>query len=312
MVCFDDGEVPILVLLDEPEAALHRIAESHAAEGLAELAHRGACVVAATHSPALLNRPEANVVHVTRSGETTQTHRLDIADRTNLSELGLAPSDLLGRLRNLLLVEGHHDELIFRGLIGDRLEASYTELLTLGGGAKLKHIVESDFLFRFTDARVIVVLDNLSAAHLQSIWKYSLDLREQFGIEDAVKYVIDSLPGRVDGQTHSENLYIRAFLKAALELGQQNRIVPMGVSEPDIQHYLPVGLFAPGYSWQELYDTFQREIVRTDAIKRYKNYKGWLEREFGADFSDGVIKRAIQTMASIPPDIEAVAKVCES
>ncbi len=60
---------PQVVLLDEPEAGLHRTAEAHMAEGLSALAHNqpGTYVIAATHTPMLLDDPSSAVVEVKRT-----------------------------------------------------------------------------------------------------------------------------------------------------------------------------------------------------------------------------------------------------
>jgi hypothetical protein len=58
------------VIVDEPEAALHRAAEAHMAQGLAALAsHSDFYLVVATHSPHILNLTSAHVQRVHREAE---------------------------------------------------------------------------------------------------------------------------------------------------------------------------------------------------------------------------------------------------
>lgn len=300
-----------LIILDEPEAALHRLAEAHTARGLKLLSDRKAMVVAATHSPALLNLQDANVIHVARTPPWTETHLLDATGRESLSELGMSPSDLLGQLRNIVLVEGRHDEIVLEGLIGERLQASRSELLVLRGGSKLKHLAESAFLFKFTDARVVVVLDNLDYRHVKKIWDGALTIARLRTADEAIAHVINGLPGRVNGESRAENIFLREFLSAALKLGRGDRIFPVGLTEPDIQHYLPVEHFVPGRTWSSLYAEYQ-SINKDDATRgSYKNYKDWLEKTFNASFSDNDFHRAVSAVTQIPGDIAAVAALCE-
>lgn len=91
---------PIITMIDEPEAALHRAAESQMAGSLVSLAEDPRqIIITATHSPELLDTPAAHVIEVQRGGGMlpgrSLVQTLDLADRDSLNRLGLAPSDLL-------------------------------------------------------------------------------------------------------------------------------------------------------------------------------------------------------------------------
>jgi len=58
---------PVLTLLDEPEGALHRAAEAHMARSLRRrAADPRKWILAATHSPELLDAPDARITEVAR------------------------------------------------------------------------------------------------------------------------------------------------------------------------------------------------------------------------------------------------------
>jgi predicted ATPase len=308
-----DSDGTTFVTLDEPESALHRAAEAHAARGIKTLAsYERVTVLAATHSPELLNLEDVNLLQVSKSGNRTTVRGLGQVERRSLQELGLRPSDMLALVKTILLVEGHHDELVLQELIGDRLERSRTLVLPLRGGSKLKHVIESNFLFEFTDARIVVMLDNLRAAHLRNVWRSAIETADGQSPAEAIALIVDAFPGKVDNQTRSENIYIREFLSAALKLGLEQRIYPLGLDEPDIEFYLPIEFFVPKAeaSWHQLKGSYESQSYDPEFRQKYRNYKDWLTKAYGADFSDAAFREACLA-APIPPDIEAVANLCE-
>jgi hypothetical protein len=80
-------------------------------------------------------------------------------------------SDLLRRQRVILLVEGLHDQIVLEGLLGDELRRSRVHMVPIRGGRQLPAALESQLLFDFTDALIVPVLDNLSAEHVNDVWR---------------------------------------------------------------------------------------------------------------------------------------------
>ena len=159
-----------LVILDEPEAALHRAAEAHMAGGIAELASDGrARFVLSTHSPELLDsRAGARYLVRRRSPD----HEGELVPFTGaalhaMEELGLNPSDLLRRTRGFMLVEGEHDVAALTGWFADEFTDLGVEVLPLRGASKLKTVLDSRFLFEYTEAVLFPLLDAtwISTAH---------------------------------------------------------------------------------------------------------------------------------------------------
>lgn len=54
--------------------------------------------------------------------------------RENLELLGLKPADVFQIYRVFLIVEGHHEEVILKNLLGDELEDARTLILPMRGG----------------------------------------------------------------------------------------------------------------------------------------------------------------------------------
>jgi len=68
------------------------------------------------------------------------------------ADLGLNPSDMLRRTKGIILVEGEHDLEILLGALGSELDRLGVTVLPTRGGSKLKTVVDSRFLYEFTDA----------------------------------------------------------------------------------------------------------------------------------------------------------------
>lgn len=260
------------VIIDEPEAALHRAAESHMADGLSALvSHSDFYMVIATHSPHILNLGAASVHRVHRSEtlafdlsedeETgnsrgnvlvsmTKTTPLQYVERNDLELLGLQPSDLLNRVKTYLLIEGRHDEMIIGHFLHDTLQQCRAELLPLRGATQLPFALHSRLLYDFTDASIVTVIDNLSPTHVQSTWAEAQSLAITEGTQRAGEYLRHQLPA---SKEHIENKFLREFLSRALEMGVESRVTPYPLSKRDILMYLPVDALIPrATSWDQI------------------------------------------------------------
>lgn len=110
---------PALLCIDEPEAGLHRLVEQALPQRLVDLCSAGGTsVLAATHSPALLDARSIGLVHAQRTGTAaTSLVSLEVGvGRQLLDEeahrLGIPVSDLIAMTRVAVLVEGSHDECV--------------------------------------------------------------------------------------------------------------------------------------------------------------------------------------------------------
>lgn len=282
-----------LIMIDEPETALHRAAERHMAAGLDGMTVLGPQVVVATHSPELLNRPEARLVHVRRAldGATTANQMVDTNLEASVAELGMLPSDLIGMYRVFLLVEGEHDEIVVRALLGEVLDSARVKIIPMRGGSKLPSTIESRVLFDMTDAHVVAMLDNVKAGDIETVWQQA---EERYLTADAAA-AIAYLSTQFKDRKGEEFRWIGEWLSRALNLGVGERLTPFGLAEADIIEYLPVELLAPkaeGKSWADLRAEFESQ--------KNKNFKDWLGRKYKADTSVDNIKRAAAALTEVP------------
>lgn len=297
-----DGATSALIEFhDEPEAALHRAAEAHMADAIyAHAARPNRHVFVATHSPELLNQPDAHVFEVRkRFGEPSKVVAFTATDRDDLEELGLLPSDLLRRQKAFLLVEGEHDELLLKAFIGPELAHLRVEILPLRGAVNLPTTIESRLLYDFTDAQVIALVDNVEGAEIRDAWNAATSMAKTDGAAAAGDLLRSSL-----GSSTTERQWLAQWLSRALELGREGRVMPYGLTEPDILHYLPVQCFVPqATSWGDL-----RAEHRTNMTDNKhglpKDFKKWLSRKFDTNFDVPTIASAVVSAPDTPAEIE--------
>jgi energy-coupling factor transporter ATP-binding protein EcfA2 len=282
-----------VMLLDEPEAALHTLAQHHLARGLAkDAAHL--YVIAATHSSALLGAPDSRLFHVARDETgSVQVNELprEVLDPLRAGDLGLDPTELLQLVRVFVVVEGAHDEAVINGLVADELRQLSARVLPLGGAVHAPGLVDSRVLFDFTDASVLVVLDNVDAALAGTCWERA---RDQASRGDTRSAVAELSPLQ---QATREMRWMYDFARRAIESKQEERIGLFGFAQKDILEYLPVTEFVPdANSWEELINQWGHRGT----------FKDFLRQEKGATLSVRRIKNVIQRLDHVPADIALV------
>lgn len=295
-------DLPLFIILDEPEAHLHRSAEQHMASGLLRWAELlDAYIVVASHSPELLDLPDSIVLQVGRDHETeaNAVQPLPAPTIETMAQFGLRPSDLLRRQRIFLLVEGAHDQIVVNKLIGDELHAARVEVLPIRGARQLPATVDSQFLFRFTDAHIIVMLDAVDEAKVRDVWSRAVEVAD--GDRDAARQILhNGLP-----RTEAELRWLGEFLSEAIGQGFHNRITPFGLSARDILEYLPVDkLVHGGKSWDQLHAEF--------ATSGAKSFKPWLSKTKAANLTHDEIRDAAQALDRVPHEFVTLANLCRS
>jgi hypothetical protein len=290
-----------LVIIDEPEAALHARAERHLVAGLRELSVRlDAPVVVATHSAAMLNAQDFRLHHVDRDADGLIVARaMPSAIRRELDILGLDAADALQLTRVFLVVEGHHDQLIFEHLLGDELDAERAVVIPMHGATHLNDVLDSQMIFEFTSAAALIVLDNIEGARAKSVCEEVHELTRAGNPEGAEQVLNERLSGKRSG----EERFLRQFLSKAVATGRFDRVSAASLVEADILEYLPVDALVPGAtSWGELHERH--------AQHRGTQFKPWLIAEHGADLSDSSLLAAIERMDEVPHDFVMVLEEC--
>lgn len=292
---------PQVILLDEPESALHPQAVRHLVIGLKRLSERfGTAVVVASHSPELLRDPQLVLHHVSRDSHgRTQVTPMPSSLRDNLDSLGLDPSDLLQQTRLFLLVEGRHDEIVLNTLLGDELAAARVTVLPIRGGRQLASTVDSQLIFDFTQATVVALLDNLAAERISLIWDRALDIANGQSADAAVAFVLKDMNGKT-----AEEKFLREFCVKALRQSAAHRITVLGLEKGDIIEYLDCPTLVPGQtSWARLRHEHQHHAGQA--------FKAWLEQAHRASFTDQQVEAAALALDTIPDDLSDLLQRCQ-
>jgi energy-coupling factor transporter ATP-binding protein EcfA2 len=298
-----------IMLLDEPELALHSLAEQHMARALPTLAEEmNTQLIVASHSADLLNQSMNRLVHVRRgTSGITEMATLDMAiGSLPFDDLGIKPSDLLQLRRVFLLVEGEHDRLVFGRLLGEKFTELGVDLLAFRGGAQLAHVIDSQFLFMFTDARVIIVLDNLRAEPIGQLWS---EVRERLATGDLLgaRRPLERL-GR-----EGEEGFLKEFGMRAVEESRADRIEVFGLSKRDIICYLPIQAVVPSaLSWQEVEARYEKKYPPgSQRQPDHMNFKRWLRSAYGVRITLPVIRAAIDSLDAVPNEFVDLLRLCQ-
>jgi hypothetical protein len=281
------------LVIDEPESALHITAQQYLVGGLRWLTEeRNIQLFIATHSPIFMNYQNGKLFEIRKEIFGSKVYELNNNLRESMYELGLEPVDLLRQISTFLIVEGQHELDIFQELFNEELINKKVHLLPLRGATNLSSIVNSSFIFDFSNAKISIILDNLEIDEVQKIWKEAIQMTDRNELDEAKKFILRKLPAG----DRIENKFLREFMNRVLEENLTERIELFGMSKKDIIEYLPSDYFITGSNWGSLTQEFKGQ-------KEEKDFKKWLGKKYKADFSSENIRKAVQEMDSIHPDL---------
>jgi energy-coupling factor transporter ATP-binding protein EcfA2 len=290
-------DLPVVLILDEPERSLHPAAVEQLAESLKDsyghdLANENVLVspVVATHAPAFLNSADIRFHVVRRSDGTIDLRAIefDSLDRPEdlAAELGCTVADLLNMVTRWVIVEGEHDAALVKTVFATTLRERRWQVFAMRGARNAAAAVNSRFLLDFSRADICIVLDHIGDTAME-LWFAA----HSAGLEGRTSEATRLLEQLAD-HPGNEIRYLSEAAKEALGRNQLHRIRAVGLEKPDILAYLDpadLGLLA---SWEDL----RREFARTHrGPKSGSDWKKWL-RDRGAKINTGSIERAARRM----------------
>lgn len=301
--------VSSLTLIDEPEAGLHPLAVSQIGEALGGRARMmQEAVVVTTHSPQILKASTNQVFEVFRAPfGSVQARQLPSLSEVQPEELGMSVEDILLLYRVVLIVEGQHDEVVLRELIGARLDRQGVLMLPLHGARGAKSLADAALLARMLSAPIVVLFDNDQSGHLDRFWN---DLRALSPDEpDRIDELVKALPPEKE---FPERAYISSLARELHALRQVDRFLVQGLSLPDIIEYLPVEEFvSKAGSWDKLRTDHAGLSMATEKEKRrggfQRDFKAWLAKQHDASFSDSSLRAACATLTATPEEFVDLA-----
>ena len=307
----------LVIVIDEPEAGLHPTAIDRLSRGLQELAETlKVHFVVATHSPNVLRVVQAASgtiahAHVNLAGNRV-FQAINTAELTTFAEdLGMNSVDLLQMTSTFLLVEGEHDRIVINNLIGEEIRRSGVVTTPLRGALKVSQIVDSDLVWRFTDARLVLVLDSLDADQMSGIVAEAKRLLAEGDGRGAIDALDPLKRDRTSkGKTERDALY--ELLRAAVAANRIDRLEIFGLSEPDIIDYFhprELGPVSPdseyfGLGRREAWDALHSRYMNTPRRDRKDlGFKSWAVDILGVGSNPSdILSKASANLDRIPED----------
>lgn len=287
-----ESESPIsLLVLDEPESGLNRTGEDYMASGFADLAKNGINSLVASHSPSFLNIGEVTINLVEISNVGTTIKPLKIVDVHNLSALGLRPGDLLQMYKVFWLVEGEHELAVFEELFRHELEKYKIKILPLRGVKSLASVADSSMLFEYTNAKILVTVDNVQNSKLTSAWALAKDSLMD---KQPQNKVIAELQRNLNEKTYEVKNLLQ-LMTSSLISGNWNRLEFSSLTKKDLIEYFAPEAFDLKSDWTSLRRNFKSQ-------NEYSDFKEFLRAINGAHISTKKIVEACKVLDAIDPD----------
>ena len=280
-------------LIDEPEQALHVAAQHHLLRGLRSIAMGfGMPLVVTTHLPVFLSDPDVRLLHVYRD-ETghTQSELMTTPLEQTAERLGLHPPDLLQMHRVMILVEGEHDNAVLETLLSSELERARAHVLKLRGTHHLMSLVDAQFLHKFSDAHLVVVVDRLHRDIVDS-WEKA----KRFAKSGDVSAGLKELRRLNRKQISKESRAVIEFAEGILSNGFSHRLHFHPLKEPDVIYYLPAQALVPGETWTSL----KRQWDGRNSIKK------WIAENKGVHITTENVRKAAEQIDHVPDDFVAL------
>jgi hypothetical protein len=280
--------------VDEPELGLHPDAQRYMAAGLNLAALFNRCtILAATHSPALLSHPAIRVHYVDRSSGLAELRPLPSLLREDPPP-GLAPPDLLQFVRSYVVVETADEAAIITTLISDQLDKIGAKVVAVGGVRPVQPIPDSQLIFDYTSANVVVVVDHARSDELRAAWK---TVKESAGPDR--DETLRKLQELTEAGTGNEQLLGEVCLRA-VQRGHERRLDLFAFQRTDIIEHLPVSEFAPVGDWDVVEQSWPGDIP----------FREWIRQEYGAQIDAERLAEVAGRLDSIPDDYLELLALC--
>ncbi len=284
------------MLIDDIELGLNRQAESSLARLLPELTSnpkkesliQNRLIFVSTQSPEVMLAKGANVL-LFSEGEIRPLQNLS----GDLDRFGLRPVDIFGSLSAFVVVEGEHDEAFLSALDVGQQDLDRVSVVKGRGAKNFPGIFDTQILFKFTQAPILVVVDNFRTSAVSKLVDKFRNLEpNSSNVAEFKSKLTKHLPHWQSG----ENRFIGDLLLNAFEHSQLQRLNIFGLSKPDIIMYLPESAFGLGETWDLLHSRWSSE-------KSQLTFKDWLRIRYGARISTPKIATAARQLTQLDEDL---------
>jgi len=282
-VRLEPADAPGVYVIDEPEAHLHPAAIASVRAWLEDLAGTATPVLAATHSPMLLDTDShlaTRVLVLPGDGGTELQALTGIMDGRlagAASELGITKGDLLLMTRLAVFVEGPHDVIVLDEWFGNELRDAGIRVFPAHGGDNFQELVT-------TQPGVV-----------------GSEIIDAMGIRIAV--ISDRSPNRVGPA-------VKRLLSEAERAGRE--VTHVSLSEEDILFYLDEQVCrndAPDFPGWHAAQGAYRSAPRRD--RKDRPWKKWVSETYRLELSPeniGRLAAECKRQGRIPPEVIQIIK----
>jgi hypothetical protein len=214
-------------------------------------------------------------------------------------QIGVPVSSLIAFIRLIVIVEGEHDRLVLDALLASQNQTLSTDVLILPirGANNLMTALEAELL-DYTDATVLVVLDNVRQERVNAV--YAAGLASSNGDERGKKAI---LAARAKCESHEERIVGDIIVKRSMR-GDLARITISGLSKGDIIEYLDPNDFGLTKSFDQL-RAKHSSLDDSDPMSR-TSFKDYVRATEGVNLGLDDVRLAASNLQTIHPDLSAV------
>lgn len=288
------------MLVDEPEQALHSQASATVAAQLVRFASENRMPVFVTsHSPAFLDQTDARLIHVFRDAAgVTRIQNLSETMSGNFDgsfvRLGLRRSDLFQIVRLFVVVEGEHDKAVLEELFGEELAGSHASILAMRGSHNAPAIFDSQLLVKFSDARLLTILDGRHDDAVARAWHRA----KRYALSGDVPKAMSAFKNSTRNLHSDSEQVFKELALGVLEQGRWRDFELVWLRKPDIIYYLRTRDLHPDLEpWSEL----QPHYLATRRDR--EGIKDWLARTRDVKVTANLVRTAAAKLDEIPDDL---------
>jgi hypothetical protein len=256
-----------------------------------------------THSIEAVAYSVGRRVHMTRDSESgIRLDDFDIKDaRAAAEQMGVTPLSLLAFFRLFVIVEGEHDRIVIESLLNaqDRSLGNDVVVLPIRGANNLMTSLEAQ-LFDYTDARVLVVLDNVRQAVLVELLEAAKS-KKNGNPRDRRNALVAA---RARCQSHEERIVGDVIIRR-FDKGDLSRFSLFGLSKRDIIEYLDPLEFGID-DWVAARNEFD-SLSPSDPMKQ-SSFKDYLRATRNISIGNGDVTRASHNLGTLHPDLVALVE----
>jgi len=294
----DESGKAVILVGDEVDNGLHTRAVSGVYQMLGAMPISTLC---STHSIEAVAQCAGRRLHLRRD-DATGMHLQDFEIRNAqvaARQIGVPVSSLIAFIRLIVIVEGEHDRLVLDALLASQNQTLSTDVLVLPirGANNLMTALEAELL-DYTDAMVLVVLDNVRQERVNAV--YAAGLASSNGDEQGKKAI---LAARAKCESHEERIVGDIIVKRSMR-GDLARIAISGLSKGDIIEYLDPKDFGLTKSFDQL-RAKHSSLDSSDPMGR-TSFKDYVRATEGVNLGIDDVRLAASNLQTIHPDLSAV------